>query len=72
FFADKEQVEQLFPFLLDKEWNEFYELCLRKDMKFIEEKIENKYFYFLVTEETNPEEFKPGMDYLDLVIELKD
>ncbi|HOU97407.1 MAG TPA: hypothetical protein PLP65_01005 [Bacteroidales bacterium] len=71
FFADKEQVKQLFPFLLDKEWNEFYELCLRKDMKFIEEKIENKYFYFLVTEETNPEEFKPGMDYLDLVVNLE-
>jgi len=73
FFADKEQVELLFPFLLDKEWAEFYELTLNPEMKFIEQKNEKtgKYFYFLVPDDLNPKEFKIGMDYLDLVVEYK-
>ncbi|NSW45627.1 MAG: hypothetical protein HPY79_07425 [Bacteroidales bacterium] len=72
FFADKEQVKALLPFLLDEEWKEFYELTLNPELKFIEQFNERsgKYFYFLVPDNLEPKEFEPGMEYLDLVVEL--
>ncbi|MCX7863313.1 MAG: hypothetical protein N2449_10005, partial [Bacteroidales bacterium] len=50
FFANTTEVKILFPFLLEDEWKEFYQLCLDETMKFIEWKNTetNKNFYFLV------------------------
>ncbi len=71
-FFGTEDAKKLFPYLYEEPWLEALILAKDPDTKFIETRSnKGKYFYHCVDEELNPEEFKAGMEYFTLVVQIE-